>query len=899
MVPPRKSPAHGLGLGTRPTPASRAKAPAAALALAAGLALLAWWTWPGSRREARQEEAGVAATAAPAVPPPTTVEAPGATDSGPDAAPHGTLWRVTGRACSCTGDALPGTTVHAELALGGDPEARPVASAELPTTPDGAFEWSLEAPQSAATLRLVARAPRCVGAPLAVALPPGEPAPRDLCVAIEALDYAAKGCVLDADGEPLAGARVVLAASPFALAAVCDAEGRYSLALPSALGPLRLHAFAERHSPGVQDVQPAPRREVPADFRLFPEAVLRGRVWDREGRPVAGALLRALGTVRVETRSDAAGAYALTQLEADAERPFRIRVSARGHIAQELEVAGGATERDFTLDAGLPLRGFVVDELGAPVAGATVSLVGHPQVTGSTTAVSGADGGFALDAVPRGSFTLLVERRGQAPRLVSASADGGEAIRIRLDRGGEVSGSVCDRGGAPLAGVRLAFASLLADGPRYAITAVSNTSGAFAVEGIPREGARVELVKPGFEPAADVVAGSGSGYRFVLQRFGVLSGRVLDAAGGAPIPRFRVRVHGSELGPASPLEAARADAPGTAASWELAVESPDGRFATRPEQHRLRAGALVDVEASAEGYAAARLDRVPVTEVVDDERCVLRLTRGSIVRGRVVFDADDAPLRDASVTLVQEGRTDLVAVTGRAGEFELTGVPSGPTTLRVGHPRWPEKADGPFEVGEPGGVVERVIRIVVGETLEGTVLDQDGVPVPGAEIRLQPVEGPRVIRTRRGRFVVPQYGTPLTATADAQGKYRMTRLVPGKYVLEHLETHGTLRLTRHQVALDLPRGVTRRDLDPRAGTATLRVRVTRSGVAMELDTMTVVEASEPVGGQPSRAWGAWTVKGSGEVRGLAPTSYRVTYRGTATTVTLREGSVTEVALDAR
>ena len=125
------------------------------------------------------------------------------------------------------------------------------------------------------------------------------------------------GRVVDAKGKPVPDAQVVVAASERARSArplgiyiknglpymtevigptKTDREGRYQIQVPKSLSGLRegLDVFAAARNHGYAMERVAWDGDQTADLRLPEEHVVRGRVVDLKGQPIAGALIRVL-----------------------------------------------------------------------------------------------------------------------------------------------------------------------------------------------------------------------------------------------------------------------------------------------------------------------------------------------------------------------------------------------------------------------------------------------------------------------------------------------------------------------------------------------------------------------------------------------------------------------------
>jgi len=248
--------------------------------------------------------------------------------------------------------------------------------------------------------------------------------------------------VRGADGEPIAGALVratprflplcsrYIPSDPHVPAlshmrAVTDVEGNAWLrGLPvCAAVPLRdehaawlggtaylLTAYAKGYArweddhrkldPGVNEIE-VTMVDVPG------RVVIAGRVLDRDGKPIAGAVVgHPAAAEGCTTQGDGRFTHA-TEVQA---RPGAVTLRARasGHATAfaRIEVAGDARAltHDFTLAPGSAVTGRVLDETGAPVAGCMLAVhdEGGRNLLGAR---SDADGGFTLPDLPAATLS--------------------------------------------------------------------------------------------------------------------------------------------------------------------------------------------------------------------------------------------------------------------------------------------------------------------------------------------------------------------------------------------------------------------------------------------------------------------------------------------------------------
>jgi hypothetical protein len=239
-----------------------------------------------------------------------------------------------------------------------------------------------------------------------------------------ALDISGR-VVADHSEEPLASARVrVVRVGQKLLAADrdTDRDGRFSVqGLPA--GDYRLEVSKSNHADTVVQIT----SDAQATVRLVRLGVIAGRVIDANAQPIAGAFV----FVRTEAEADAAplrrvGGSAIT----DAQGQYRVhglfpgryvlaasmansQGSTRGGAAVHQDtfaISGGEEHRN--IDLVMPAAGFhaVRGRVQAPESrqryAVTLVLDGRPDLTVASTYAD--DGAFRFDAIPQGSYRLLV-----------------------------------------------------------------------------------------------------------------------------------------------------------------------------------------------------------------------------------------------------------------------------------------------------------------------------------------------------------------------------------------------------------------------------------------------------------------------------------------------------------
>ena len=154
----------------------------------------------------------------------------------------------------------------------------------------------------------------------------------------------------------------------------------------------------------------------------------------------------------------------------------------------------------------------------------------------------------------------------------------------------------------------------------------------------------------------------------------------------------------------------------------------------------------------------------------------------SVLRGYVTAADTGNPLRRALVrAFSQDGRSNGMATTDADGRFEIKELPGGRYTLSVTKAGYVTVSYGQRRPEQPGTVLEIVDGTTVdklafslprGGVITGTVLDEFGDPIAGAQVnalRFRPGPG--------GRRLVPAG----SGSTDDRGAFRIYGLVPADY----------------------------------------------------------------------------------------------------------------------
>jgi len=321
-------------------------------------------------------------------------------------------------------------------------------------------------------------------------------------------------------------------------------------------------------------------------------------------------------------------------------------------------------------------------------------------------------------------------------------------------------------------------------------------------------------------------------------------------------------------------------------------------------------GALVELRGVAVLQAAAGSDGVAVLTGISAGTHVLKVAAtglassfelvalagaaGEVVKRRVVLgtgvtvagtvvDPSGRPLEGARVTAAvaasfydpSDPRLDAV-VSDAKGRWQLGGLPQMTLRFRAVHPEFAPAVSEPISLVDGGGRDDLLIRLELGGSIAGQVVDQRGAPVPGARVQ--------------GTGDDARGGQLRRAHCDADGRFRMGGL-PRTRV--HMVADGDTA-TSTVTTVDLKQQPNRRDVVLRlelAGVIAGRV-VTSSGE--EVPEARVVAA--PVPSEERRSTAEARLRGAASdvadaaghftLAGLPPGQYRVR--------AIRPGSSTEL-----
>ncbi len=293
-----------------------------------------------------------------------------------------------------------------------------------------------------------------------------------------------------------------------------DAKGYYEFA-SIAIENYDVTAEAKglaRISKGSQNVLGGAPMEQQIDFELTPALSIRGRVLDDAKSPVAGAKVSANianPNFRCEqsAKSDENGAFVLDGL---AKGQYFLATECDGYTqSNRAQVEAGGADVEITLQVQGSVSGVVVDEVtGDPIPDFELFVLqtfkGRGPAPGKVHQhLHDAAGRFELKNLDPGVFQL----QGRAGGYADSNSDEFQiargqvttGVRIAMNRGGSVAGTVVDKTGKPVAGATVALrTNKMKDNPIAAIFAPFADGEQEPKAKTDKDGAfRIDLVVPG------------------------------------------------------------------------------------------------------------------------------------------------------------------------------------------------------------------------------------------------------------------------------------------------------------------------------------------------------------------------------------------------------------------
>jgi hypothetical protein len=600
-----------------------------------------------------------------------------------------------------------------------------------------------------------------------------------------------RGIVVDRDGAPVAGARVVLATPSRAVESRDD--GRFEL---TELLPGRYTVEARRGGQMAGPVAVAlDAKSGEVVLRMYQGFVLEVEVVAEDtGRPIAGATVEvALISMHPEAGRQRAttGSDGIAKLEGLTYIGHDLYVSAPGYADERRGPGPDQTERTPHVRrirvplhrAVMELAGRVVDEHGKPVADATIEAVNyqggdrsvddaklaarsgvidpHATLRSGLGVRATAQGTFRV-GLPQGTWVLVASGPERdvvvsEPLFVERGGPARRELTLVLGAGRIIRGVVVDSVDAEVAAAHVEARWL--EGTRVLATSVSDNGGGFELRGLPA--APIELIattdRARSRPlTVDLIPGSIEGAVIALDLEGEITGRVVDDAGKAVADCVIAYIE-EHPNPKPSLY------PG------ITMSDQEGRFRIPGVAPRVsyNVSAARPMDGSFGQHAAATVARA-------GDNVTITIPAGGAIIGRIVG------ISDPRKVVVRDQQTLSTARPAADGRFRIDRLPALRYQLRVSGHGIADTYVYDVDVGKGRDTDVGDITVRPGRRVAGVVVDAAGKLVDGATVRVE-VDSRYAVLTRAagGRFSINVPAVPLVVFATQPDAGRSAPLAIG------------------------------------------------------------------------------------------------------------------------
>lgn len=437
---------------------------------------------------------------------------------------------------------------------------------------------------------------------------------------------------------------------------------------------------------------------------------------------------------------------------------YEISVSCAGYVPQpkypDIVIADAAVvDQSWEVEAGIVLRGIVVDHEGKPIADASVSArPSNNNTRGQQTFGWGErtddQGKFEMDGLVAGDYSVEANHEDHvspdpAPKVTLVAGDN-EELRLTLEAGGTITGRVVDANRRPVPG---ASARVVGKGWWSSSNAHTADDGTFTIDAVRPGEHRIvadrgwlrEMRAPGTTDddvqgvPVTVRAGETVSVDLVVEeQFGKIEGRVVDADGAPVDDAF---VHARRVSDSAAASSKRGRASVRWGAWgarKPALTDQDGTFS------------LEELEVGTHTVMAMRKgggEGVVESIKTGSTGVVVQLSDGATMSGKVTLAAGGSPKRfsvSVSAPAVGVWRDESFFETG--GTFKMTDLPPGAYDITVTATEGTTTAKADLSQGKDASGISLVLTPKIDVT--GTVVDvKTGAPVPGMKVSIMPRKG--------------------------------------------------------------------------------------------------------------------------------------------------------------
>lgn len=483
------------------------------------------------------------------------------------------------------------------------------------------------------------------------------------------------------------------------------------------------------------------------ELKLTPAPTLEVQILkEADGRPVPDARVHFPWHDMTRNHATNAAGTALIHGLTPEEWTFEVLAKGYGKDTQTINLAGQEIIRvTVKLKPGFTLYGTIHDEAGKPVPGAGISarLPGDHSNRSGGYMKTDARGQYRFEMLPLQGLNLLVRKDGY--EMISSKMDaiprpmGERKFDITLPKrktGGAIRGTITDSKGNPIAGARLTNRGRSSDQVRKT---TSNAQGLYQLDDLYNLFGRYEVVvqADGFAPQQLQVTpgklGSPATSDITMQPGRTITGKVVNS-GGKPLKGVWISYAGPDGHQINMRRSTKTNAQGEFTLDSLTQVAP--------------------LTFILSGYSTITDRNFPADE---NKPVVVTMKSEGILRGKVVDDQTGKPITDfkVQITFSPERKPNDVKgtlsgarvmngerIVNPRGEFELRkfvqGMPLQVTIRAEGyqkevHVRVLARAEAESQVEE---YRLRPFDPTMLHTFAGKVVNADGKPVPGVQLRL-------------------------------------------------------------------------------------------------------------------------------------------------------------------
>lgn len=609
------------------------------------------------------------------------------------------------------------------------------------------------------------------------------------------------GMIKDTEGNPVDDAQIILIGESIFTARVDD-FGVFVFSGPMKSGDYRVLIQSSK-CVGLTESAKLPVVSIVAEepsvknFQLRKACQVELKVVDERGDPVVCTVYHMpLGrdhynAVRSETKTD--GVVVIGGIDPEVGR-YQLGINSERHALARLEVNETDTSQiskyELVLKEGKSVSGTVLCSDQQPAAGwemcALPTWWNFGQSPMSDTI--GDDGSFELNHIGEGPYNVVVyiplgDRRSSSAVVASDIdlAATSSALNLTVDHPSPKSMRYLEGTvrwvGSPInepLQIRLSGSSAARRTFNFTIAAGSHD---FRVGPVPQGDYRVGIEAPEFEvlnlarktglsDLSSVSIPNEEKLEIVLKQSSrpLVTAVVVDAKTGEKIERFRYRIR--------KIRATRGTNFAQPDDWFVGRDGAIIKEVVGP--------GIYDVSILADGFAISTSEEVN-TDEPPEEGLSVALSPGVPLSGSIV-DSDGQPINNAKVRVLSlsEGTrpssrsqfvSDIQAQKTQAGKFHFQHLRPGTDSLRIEHPDYPFKVVSGIEIKE--GSEPLKIMLPSGGTVYGTVLDEEGKPLPNVGLNFH-----RDSRYEGGLAdSLTLFGRTVT---DEDGNYSIDKLPLGK-----------------------------------------------------------------------------------------------------------------------